>query len=115
MIVIAAKISQGIDVAQGELKRLQRLIEAHQPDGAPNLPRGAQHGQRIGCRAQPDIPNDKFATMLAQPPRQIELPHIERLCLRRRPDDWVKGFAMRFGVDAVSAVDQLDEAIGHQE
>ncbi len=110
--LIAREVSQSVDIPQSESKRLKGMIEADQFDGTSGFTRGAQHRHRIGRCAQAHVPNHKFTRVLAQPPRQIQLPHIKRLRLCDRTDDRMERLAMRQRVDAARPVGQLDDTIG---
>src|SRR6266704_2852523 len=101
---VAGQIVQFSNLAQSELKRLQRLVEADQSDRASNITGGAQHRERICGRAQSNVPDDKFAGVLAQPLWQVELSNIERLRLRHWTDHRMKRLAVGQRMDAVRAV-----------
>src|ERR1035437_6591485 len=115
MIFVAAEVTERVGVFQRELQRFNCAVKAHGTDVARDLPRGAQDGERVGRRAEADIPDHEFAGVIFEPLAQPELVDIKRLRLRDRADDRMKRLVVRertHGTGAVSQVDKLVAGMG---
>src|ERR1035437_917808 len=115
MIFVAAEVTERVGVFQRELQRFNRAVKAHEADVARDLPRGAQDGERVGRRAEADIPDHEFAGVIFETFAQTELVDIKRLRFRDRADDRMKRLVIRkrtHGTGAVSQVDKLVAGIG---
>ena len=111
MIFVAAEIAEVGGVSQREFQRLQRVVKTDEADLAGNVPRGAQDGERVGRRAEADIPDHKFAGMILQPLAEPELVDVKRLRLRDRADDRMKRLVIRKRTHGTNAVVQADELV----
>ena len=96
---------------QSELQRLNRVVKAHEADRARQIPRGAQDGERVGGRAQADIPNHEFAGMIFEALAEPELIDVKRFRLGNGADDGMKRLVVRQRMDAVIAADELNEFV----
>ena len=111
VIFVAAEIAEFGGVLQRKFQRLQRVVKAHEPEPAGEVPRGTQHGERVRRRAEADIPDHKFAGVMLQPFAQPELVDIQRLRLRNRADDRMKRLVIRKRAHGTNAVVEADELV----
>jgi hypothetical protein len=111
MFFIAAEVAEVGGVLEREFQRLQRVIKTDEANLARDVPRGAQDGERVGRRAQADIPDHKFAGLILEPLAQPELVDVKRLRLGDRPDDRMKRLAIRERTHGTDAVVQADELV----
>jgi RNA polymerase sigma factor (sigma-70 family) len=95
------RVGGEIEADEAELRRFSLQSFTNEPDDR----------ERVGRRAQADIPNDKFAGRFPHAFRQAQLPDVQRLGFHGRPDDGMKrlGFGQR--ADGTRAVAQIDKAV----
>ena len=111
MRFIAVEVAERTSVVQRELKRFGGVIEADQPNRAGQVPRGAQHSQRVCRRAEADVPNHKFPGVFADSIHQAQLLDIKRHGLGRGSDRRVHRFAIRQRMNAAGAVGELHQVV----
>src|SRR5882762_4236215 len=100
---VDAEVTERGGVLEGKLQRLKRVVKAHEVDRTRELPRRPQDGERVGSRAQTDIPDHEFAGMIFEALAEPELIDVKRFSLGNGADDRMKGLAVRQRTDAVSA------------
>ena len=110
-LFMAAEVAQFRRVIEREAKWFQRVVKTHEPHGARQVADGTQDRQGVGGRAEADVPDDKLTRMRRKPLAQPELPHVERLRLRHRADDGMKGFRLRQRADAADSVGERDKNV----
>ena len=111
MIFVTTEVAEVGGMFQRKLQRFQRVIKAHDPDLAGDVPRGAEHGKRVGGRAEANVPDHKFASMILEAFAQAQLVDVERLRLGNRADDRMKRLGVRERTHGADAVVQADELV----
>jgi DNA-binding Lrp family transcriptional regulator len=106
-----AEISQLGRVLQAESQRFEGTIEADDAQRAFVTAHGAQDGEHVGRRPEPNVPNNEVFRAVADALRQAQLLHIKRLGFGGRTDHRMKGFVVFRRIHAGDAVRQSDEAI----
>ena len=85
-----------------------------------NQLQGAQHRERVGGRAETDVPEDKLPSARRRHTmHEVQLLDVEGLCLGNGSDHGVERFALGEGAHAPGTIDELDELVvgnrnGHQ-
>jgi hypothetical protein len=87
------------------------MIEAQQANAAAPFSGGLENRNGIGSRAEPDIPNNEFPTVLFEAIEKEELFNVQSLSLGNRPDDRMESLRVRKRMDAMRAAGELDDAI----
>ena len=111
VLFVAPQVAERLAVLQRERQRFEGVVEAQQVDRAGDVAGRPQRGERIGRRAEADVPQDKFARVTLEPLDQAQLPDIQRLGLGHRADHGMKGLVMGQRMDAVRAVGELDDSV----
>src|SRR5471030_1431111 len=78
LIFVADEVAEFRSVFQCEFERLNRAVKTHEADVARNIFCGAQNGERVGRRAEADVPDHKFAGMIFETLAQTELIDVKR-------------------------------------
>src|SRR5262245_13895284 len=112
VLLVILEVTERVTMLQREAERFNRAVKADQSDEAGNFTRAAQDSQRVGCRAETDVPNHEFSGMTAKTFSQAKLFDVERLSLGHGADHWMKRFAVRQRANAVSAIREFDQFVG---
>jgi hypothetical protein len=112
---VSGDITQFRAVFERKRRRGAGVIEADEPElrwfsfqTFTNEPDGCE---RIGRRAETDIPNHKFTGRRLHAFRQAQLPDVKRFGLDSRPDDGMKRLVFGQRTDGARAVAQIDKAV----
>ena len=108
---VAVKVTERFGVVQCKLKRLDGLVEAQHSNRAGHRAGGAQHGDRVGRRAQANVPDNEITGMSAQAFDQAQLSDVERLRFRHRADHRMKRLSMAERMHTVDTVRQPDDFV----
>ena len=98
-------------VTSGPFQGIEGLVEAQHSDRAGNVAGGAQHGDRVGRRAQANVPDNEIAGMAVQAFDQAQLSDVERLSFRHRADHRMKRLSMAERMHTVDTVRQPDDFV----
>ena len=108
---VAGQVAECLEVLQREGERFEGVVEAQQVDRAGDVAGRPQSGERVGGRAETDVPQDKVACVTLEPLDQPQLPDIQGLRLGDRADHRMKGLVMGQRMDAVRPVGELDYSV----
>jgi hypothetical protein len=74
--LVAAQVTEGVAVSEGEGKRVEGVVEAQEVDCAGDGASRAQGGDRVGGGAETNIPENKFACVMLEALDQAQLVDI---------------------------------------
>lgn len=121
---MAGQVTEFRGMLKRERQRVTRAIEADEsqaPGSALCLSRRTRAGQmianqanrceRVGRRAEPDVPQDEFAAGIPDALRQMQLADVKRFGFRFGADARMEGLVGGERVNAVRAIGKLDEFV----
>src|SRR5581483_7813200 len=111
VLCIAGEERQFVAVGESELERLKSFVKAKDPQGAGDIPGGAEKSKDVGRGAEADVPNDKFAAALKESLAEIELADIQRFRFGDGANDRMEGLGFGYRVDAVRAAGQAHQTV----